>query len=227
MPGNGRFENRPPIAFCATRPPVSCPSLLPSGQVFMQSQVLSTLIGLVLAATLPANAQSSAKSPEIRVSSPTDRVQLLLGTRVVDPDSRRTYDVDLTRQAKITIENPAVARADDSGGILGLADGQTRVTLWAGDSQQSYNLVVSGVTKPAEPTFETDIQPILTRLGCNSGPCHGKQRGQNGFQLSLFGFDPGFDYHSVATEDRGRRVFPAVPETSLLLQKGTARLPHG
>jgi len=71
------------------------------------------------------------------------------------------------------------------------------------------------------------VQPILTRLGCNSGPCHGKQRGQNGFQLSLFGFDPDYDYHSIATENRGRRVFAPSPENSLLMLKGTARTPHG
>ena len=193
----------------------------------MKRQVLSILIGLALAVVDSAGAQSSTRPTEIRVSSPTDRVQLLLVSKLVDPDSRRTYDVDLTRQAKITIDNSNVARADDSGGILGLADGRTRVSLQAGDYRKIYDLVVTGVSRPNEPTFETDIQPILTRLGCNSGPCHGKQRGQNGFQLSLFGFDPDFDYHSVATEDRGRRVFPTSAESSLLLQKATAKMPHG
>ena len=71
------------------------------------------------------------------------------------------------------------------------------------------------------------MQPILTRAGCNSGPCHGKARGQNGFQLSLQGFDPDADYAAIAAEGRGRRVFPAAPEHSLLLRKATAALPHG
>ena len=43
-------------------------------------------------------------------------------------------------------------------------------------------------------TFERDVEPILTRAGCNAGACHGKARGQNGFALSLLGFDPDFDY---------------------------------
>lgn len=76
-------------------------------------------------------------------------------------------------------------------------------------------------------SFELDIQPILSALGCNSGPCHGKQRGQNGFQLSLLGFDSDFDYNAVVREARGRRIFPAVPSASLLVQKATAELPHG
>lgn len=71
------------------------------------------------------------------------------------------------------------------------------------------------------------MQPILTRYGCNAGACHGKARGQNGFQLSLFGFDPAFDLDEIVHDARGRRVFPAAPEQSLLLLKPTGRVPHG
>src|SRR5262249_29417729 len=76
-------------------------------------------------------------------------------------------------------------------------------------------------------TFERDIVPILTRAGCNAGACHGKARGQNGFALSLLGFDPGFDHVAIVKEARGRRVFPAAPEKSLLLRKASAQIPHG
>jgi hypothetical protein len=76
-------------------------------------------------------------------------------------------------------------------------------------------------------TFERDVVPLLTRLGCNAGACHGKARGQNGFQLSLLGFDPEFDHSAIASEARGRRVFPAAPERSLLLLKASAQVPHG
>ena len=80
----------------------------------------------------------------------------------------------------------------------------------------------------AEPLkFELDIQPILTARGCNSGPCHGKARGQNGFALSLLAFDPDFDYQAIVVDARGRRLFPAAPEKSLLLQKAAAIMPHG
>lgn len=76
-------------------------------------------------------------------------------------------------------------------------------------------------------SFELDIVPVLTRLGCNAGACHGKARGQNGFQLSLLGFYPDFDYAALTQEARGRRVFPAVPERSLLLKKAAGLVPHG
>ena len=85
----------------------------------------------------------------------------------------------------------------------------------------------STTTASDRATFERDVVPLLTRLGCNAGACHGKARGQNGFQLSLLGFDPAFDHPAIASEGRGRRVFPAAPERSLLLLKAAARVPHG
>jgi hypothetical protein len=76
-------------------------------------------------------------------------------------------------------------------------------------------------------SFELEVMPILTAKGCNQGACHGKARGQNGFQLSLLGFDPDFDYAALTQQARGRRVFLAAPERSLVLQKATAALAHG
>jgi hypothetical protein len=75
--------------------------------------------------------------------------------------------------------------------------------------------------------FANDVVPLLTRYGCNSGGCHGKSGGQNGFKLSLFGFDSAFDYNAIVKEARGRRVFPAAPDHSLLLAKPSGQLPHG
>lgn len=89
-------------------------------------------------------------------------------------------------------------------------------------------VLLASITNGAPPvSFELDVQPLLTANGCNMGACHGKQRGQNGFQLSLLGFDSDFDYASLIRDARGRRLFPAAPAESLLLQKATAELPHG
>ena len=67
----------------------------------------------------------------------------------------------------------------------------------------------------------------MARFGCNSGACHGKSGGQNGFALSLLGFDADFDYDRLVLVGRGRRVFPAAPASSLLLLKATGQVPHG
>jgi hypothetical protein len=80
----------------------------------------------------------------------------------------------------------------------------------------------------AQPAyFNTDIVPLLTRLGCNSGGCHGKAGGQNGFSLSLLGFEPEQDYEAIALESRGRRLLPGAPSQSLLLLKATGTVAHG
>jgi hypothetical protein len=76
------------------------------------------------------------------------------------------------------------------------------------------------------PSFLQDIEPILTKAGCNSGGCHGKLAGQNGFRLSLRGFAPEWDHEWITGESRSRRVNLAFPEESLLVQKATGRLPH-
>src|SRR4051812_27987160 len=90
-------------------------------------------------------------------------------------------------------------------------------------------LLLPSPVRAAEPvpTFERDIHPILTRAACNAGACHGKARGQNGFQLSLLAYDHDFDFNAITTEARGRRVFPANPTFSLLLRKASGQVPHG
>jgi len=74
--------------------------------------------------------------------------------------------------------------------------------------------------------FANEIVPILSKNGCNGGGCHGRSSGQNGFKLSLFGYEPSEDYDHIVKEARGRRVSPAAPEQSLLLLKGTNTVPH-
>jgi len=76
--------------------------------------------------------------------------------------------------------------------------------------------------------FADDVVPIFTKAGCNMGACHAKAGGgQNGFQLSLLGFEPAEDHEHLLKEARGRRISPSAPEQSLLLLKATAAVPHG
>ena len=83
--------------------------------------------------------------------------------------------------------------------------------------------------EPVRPVnFINDVVPILTKAGCNSGGCHAKAGlGQNGFRLSLLGFEPEEDYEHIVKESRGRRVFAGSPDASLLLRKAANVTPHG
>ncbi len=87
------------------------------------------------------------------------------------------------------------------------------------------------VTVEASPTnkllsFINDVMPVLSKAGCNSGGCHAKPDGQNGFKLSVFAYDPKSDYQHIVKADRGRRIFPAAPEESLILKKPTLGIEH-
>lgn len=77
-------------------------------------------------------------------------------------------------------------------------------------------------------SFMNDVMPVLNKAGCNIGVCHAKAGGgQNGFQLSVLGFDPLDDYEHLVKEGRGRRLFPNEPDRSLLLRKASGQVPHG
>ena len=76
--------------------------------------------------------------------------------------------------------------------------------------------------------FVNDVEPILTKASCNSGGCHAKAGiGQRGFRLSVLGFEPQEDYEHIVKEGKGRRVFAAAPDQSLLLLKAANIVPHG
>ena len=78
----------------------------------------------------------------------------------------------------------------------------------------------------SEVDFESEVIPTLTRLGCNSGACHGTPSGKNGFRLSLRGYDSSLDRDSLTRENSSRRINTNEPEQSLLLLKGIAAVPH-
>lgn len=108
------------------------------------------------------------------------------------------------------------------------ADGAATATLdvfevepKATDSQ----LAVAAAEAPVE--FLTDVMPVLGKLGCNAGTCHGARTGQNGFSLSLRGYNPLVDHRSLTDDHAARRVNRADPESSLMLLKATGAIPHG
>lgn len=84
----------------------------------------------------------------------------------------------------------------------------------------------AGDQTPAEWSFRNHVQPVLARFGCSSGACHGAAAGQNGFRLSLRGYDDEGDYLSLTHHAFGRRIVPSDPGRSLLLLKPTGAVPH-
>ena len=135
---------------------------------------------------------------------------------------------DLTATSDYSVEPEGIATVDASGFVVPLADGTATITATsAAGPAASIKATVVNHGNEALVNFPNQIVPIFTKLGCNSGGCHGKASGQNGFKLSLLGFEPPEDFEHLVKEGRGRRLFPAAPDRSLLLTKPIGKVPHG
>lgn len=137
-------------------------------------------------------------------------------------------DIDLTRTVAWSSLPPGVVTVDRSGRVSPVADGSAVIVARTAEGTEARLPVsVTGAGTPSPIHFANQIVPVFTKNGCNGGGCHGKAAGQNGFRLSLLGFEPAEDYEHLVKEARGRRLFPAAPERSLVLTKGAAQVPHG
>jgi hypothetical protein len=83
------------------------------------------------------------------------------------------------------------------------------------------------VARSEEPSFGNHVIPMMTKVGCNSGACHGALAGKGGFKLSLRGYDPAADHFTMTRQVLGRRVDLVEPSNSLILRKPTLAVPHG
>ena len=70
------------------------------------------------------------------------------------------------------------------------------------------------------PSFIKHVVPLLNKVGCSNRTCHGSFQGQNGFRLSLFGYDPQLDHDElIKDEGAGPRVDVDDIDNSLALLK--------
>lgn len=165
----------------------------------------------------------TADAPKLTLKT-KDAAQQLLAT-LTDASGK---EQDKTHQVTWTSEPAGIVALDKSGRVTPVADGTaTIIAMVEGGGKATMPVTVENAGSARPINFANQIVPIFTKNGCNGGGCHGKSAGQNGFKLSLLGFEPGEDYEHLVKEARGRRLFPASPERSLLLEKGAAVLPHG
>lgn len=134
----------------------------------------------------------------------------------------RTFD--LTALAAFAAKTDAVT-IDADGYVVPAKAGETAVLVSAVGLTAEVPVTVKSAEK-APVRFISDIEPILAKVGCNAGTCHGAQQGKGGFKLSLRGYDPLYDYRALVDDISGRRFNRAVPEQSLILLKPTMGVPH-
>jgi hypothetical protein len=171
----------------------------------------------------PADVQSLAVLPlKITLKGVDDAWQLVV-TANLGPSKLQ----DLTGDVKYTVADPKVATVTSSGRVIPLANGSTEITATYGDKTIKIPVTSTACDVNLPINFPNQIVPIFTKLGCNSGGCHGKASGQNGFKLSLLGFEPDVDFIALVKEGRGRRLTPFAPDNSLLLTKAAGVVAHG
>jgi len=133
--------------------------------------------------------------------------------------------LDVTKQVTAKFAQDGVARIDGSQ-VFPVQDGETTLEVeYLGHKSQA-KVAVADSSVDRVISFHLDVMPILMRAGCNTGSCHGAKSGKDGFRLSLFGFDPNFDYHNITREIGTRRINLAVPEESLMVTKAVGSVPH-
>ena len=135
-------------------------------------------------------------------------------------------DEDVTGKVQFRSQKPAVAAVEGNAIIAESNGGAVIVATYRGLSA-STTALIQRADRPPPPSFNADVMPVLTKIGCNGGSCHGALNGQNGFKLSLFGYEPDQDYEMIVHKHDGRRVNLNDPEKSLILQKPTFQVPHG
>jgi WD40 repeat protein len=178
--------------------------------------------------------QSSAAATEKRLEDTGETVLALHvtphGTWIFAATHEGTvyaWDRDGKRKAKLTADpdppqsSPAIGPVASNSAPTALAETRPAKRRRSGPGGPGNDTPII-----ATPSFVRDVLPVLSKAGCNTGACHAKAEGQNGFKLSVFSHDPRADHAEIVKEARGRRVFPAAPEASLILRKPLLDVPH-
>ena len=143
---------------------------------------------------------------------------------VVTGQSKAGYAVDLSPVAKLKAGSDLI-RIDANGYVVPVKAGKTTLIVTAAGKQISVPVTVQSAAAPPV-SFVREVMPVMSRVGCNAGLCHGSAKGKNGFKLSLRGYDPDFDHHALVDDVSGRRFNRSDPAQSLMLLKPTGAVPH-
>jgi hypothetical protein len=174
------------------------------------------------AETLPPGAKISkleAQPAKINLGNPFEYSQLVL-TGVLTTGDR----IDVTRL--VTFTPGKNVKVGPTGQVRPIADGNDALTVALAGQKLVIPVTVTGQKAKHEISFVRDVMPVLSRVGCNAGTCHGAEKGKGGFKLSLRGYDPVLDHRSLTDDLSGRRFNRAAPDTSLMLLKTSGSVPH-
>ena len=165
-------------------------------------------------------AQLEIQPAQIRFSQRNEYVQLVVTARLESGDT-----VDVTRLAKLAAV-PGIAETSTRGVVRPLTKGSGKLVATLGTNVAEASVEILDLPERYQASFIRDVSPVIAKLGCNAGTCHGAKEGKNGFKLSLRGYDPETDLRSLTDDLASRRVNLASPDDSLMLLKSRAEVPH-
>ena len=157
---------------------------------------------------------------EIQLTSPTEHAQLLVMAKLKNGD-----EADVTRLARYEVLGD-IGSVSPSGRFTVKGPGKGFVRVILNELTNTIPVDLSHVQASFEVDFVQDVNPVLSKLGCNAGTCHGAKDGKQGFKLSLRGYDPIYDVRAFTDDHASRRVAVASPDDSLMLLKATGAVPH-
>ena len=137
------------------------------------------------------------------------------------------HQEELTSRATITSSDVRVAQVDKDRFVLPQGDGRATITAILQGHRAIAPVSISDYLDAPAWSFRNDVLPVMTKMGCNSGPCHGAAAGKNGFKLTLRGYDPVTDYYTLTHQALARRSDRLEPARSLILLKPTLTVSHG
>ncbi len=161
-----------------------------------------------------------AQPDTIKLTGKYDYTQILINAKLSTGEA-----VDVTRLSDFKLSSK-VAEVSTNGHVAPLKNGKTRLTITVAGQTLKVPVEVAGIIANQPVDFIKDVNPTLSKLGCNAGTCHGSKEGKNGFKLSLRGYDPIYDVRALTDDLAGRRINLASPDDSLMLLKATAGVPH-
>lgn len=176
----------------------------------------------VVTESLPDGAQVSALESlpsKVVLSGKYESAQLVITARIA------ADGMDVTRLVKFQTEGDVV-EVTPRGQVKPLKNGTGLIKAEIAGRTLSVPVEVADMREQQSVDFIHDVNPVITKLGCNAGTCHGAKDGKMGFKLSLRGYDPLYDIRSLKDDLAGRRLNVASPDDSLMLLKATAGVPH-
>ncbi len=201
------------------------------GHIAMNRSRLLPLLTICCVVSGPVAGSAEEASPslvrlivqpeQVTLTGPRSEQRIVVAGELEDGSLR-----DFTSEATYVSSDDAIALAD--GFITRpVADGQVTITVSLGSLTASVPVIVTQSGTAAPVSFQSEVLAALTKTGCNSGACHGSPSGKGGFRLSLRGYDPVLDIHTLKTEYYGRRTNVMNPDESLLLRKPLMQVAHG